>query len=127
MTHDRLQGRDVRGGAPEAIGDVLEIKGELPFKIAAYRKAASNIEGLREPIEQVRVEGRLRKIPGVGAALEQKISEFLDTGRLGYYDKLVAEFPPGLVALLDVPGLGPRKARLVFETLWAMLLHRGSC
>src|SRR5436190_7721904 len=101
----------------EAIGDLLEVKGELPFKIAAYRRAANTIEALREPIENVRAEGRLREVSGVGQALEQKISEFLDTGRLAYYDKLAAEFPPTLVELVRVPGLGARKARLVFDAL----------
>src|SRR5919205_2885007 len=101
----------------EAIGDLLEVRGELPFKIAAYRRAAERIEALREPIEQVAAERRLRDIPGVGPALEQKIAEYLDTGRLGYFDKLAAEFPPGLVELTRVPGLGPRKARTVFDSL----------
>src|SRR6266516_5973214 len=87
----------------EAIGDMLEVKGELAFKIAAYRKAAGRIEGLREPIENIHREGRLREIPGVGPALAQKIGEFLDTGRLGYYDKLTSEFPLGLVEVLRVP------------------------
>ena len=101
----------------EAIGDLLEVKGELGFKIAAYRKAADKIEALREPIETVYGEGRLRSIPGIGPALEQKIAEYLDTGRMSYFDKLSAEFPPGLVELTQVPGLGPRKARVVFEAL----------
>jgi DNA polymerase (family 10) len=112
----RNRNREV-AGLLEAIGDLLEVKGELPFKIVAYRKAANTIEALREPIERVRAEGRLREIPGVGQALEQKISEFLDTGRLEYYDRLAAEFPSALVELLRVPGLGARKARLVFEAL----------
>lgn len=101
----------------ETIGEILEIKGELPFKVAAYHRAAARIEGLREPIEKLHAEGRLREIPGVGPALEQKIAEFLTTGRLEFYERLAAEFPPGLVALLEVPGLGPRKARLIFEKL----------
>src|SRR5688572_14868006 len=94
-----------------SIGDLLEVKGELPFKIAAYRKAADRIEGLREPIEVVAAEGRLRQLQGIGPALEQKISEFLETGRLGYFEKLSSEFPAGLVELMRVPGLGARKAR----------------
>lgn len=101
----------------ENIREILEIKGEVAFKTAAYRKAARTIEALSEPIEKLHAEGRLREVPGIGAALEQKISEFLESGRLGYYEKLAAEFPPGLVALLRVPGLGPRKARLVHDTL----------
>jgi len=101
----------------EEIGDLLEIKGEQGFRVNAYRSAARRIEGLREPIEQVHAEGRLRSIQGVGPALEQKISEYLTTGSLGYIEKLRAEFPPGLVELLAVPGLGPRKARMVFDEL----------
>jgi DNA polymerase (family 10) len=101
----------------QKLGDMLEVKGEVPFKIAAYRKAADRIEALREPIEGLHGAGRLREIAGIGQALEQKIAEFLDTGHLGFYEKLMAEFPPGLVQLLQVPGFGPRKARLVFDSL----------
>jgi DNA polymerase (family 10) len=101
----------------EEIGDLLEMKGEQGFRVNAYRSAARRIEGLREPIEQVHTEGRLRSIQGVGPALEQKIGEYLTTGGLGYIDKLREEFPPGLQELLGVPGLGPRKARLVFQQL----------
>ena len=101
----------------EEIGDLLEIKGEQGFRVNAYRSAARRIEGLREPIEVVHAEKRLRKIQGVGPALEQKIGEFLDTGRLGYIEKLREELPSGIVQLLTVPGLGPRTARLIFDAL----------
>jgi len=101
----------------EEIGDLLEIKGESGFRVNAYRQAARRIEGLREPIEQIHSEGRLQDIQGVGPALDQKISEYLTTGSLVYVEKLRAEFPPGLQELLNVPGLGPRKARLVFDQL----------
>ena len=101
----------------EEIGDLLEIKGEQPFRINAYRNAARRIEGLREPIELLHAEQRLREVPGIGEALEQKIGEYLTTGGLQYYERLRGQFPPGLVELLDIPGLGPRKARLIFEQL----------
>lgn len=101
----------------EEIGELLEIKGEQPFRVNAYRTAARRIEGLREPIEVVQAEGRLRAINGIGPALEQKIGEYLTTGRLEYIERLRAEFPPGLVELLQVRGLGPRKARLVYDRL----------
>lgn len=101
----------------EEIGDLLEIKGEQGFRVNAYRSAARRIEGLREPIELIHAEGRLRKIQGVGPALEQKIGEFLDTGSLGYIEKLRAEMPAGVAQLLTVPGLGPRTARLIFDEL----------
>ena len=101
----------------EEIGDLLEIKGEQGFRVNAYRSAARRIEGLREPIEQIHAEKRLRSIQGVGPALEQKIGEFLDTGSLGYIEKLRAEMPAGVAQLLTVPGLGPRTARLIYDQL----------
>ncbi|SRR5579884_110983 len=101
----------------EEIGDLLEVKGEQNFRVNAYRKAARAIADLREDIGELYLAGRLREIPGVGEALEQKIAEFLETGRLGYLERLQAEFPPGLLTLLEVPGLGPRRARVLYETL----------
>jgi DNA polymerase (family 10) len=101
----------------EEIGDLLEMKGEQVFRVNAYRSAARRIEGLREPIEVIHAEGRLRKIQGVGPALEQKIGEYLTTGRLEYVEKLRAELPPSLSELLTVPGLGPRTARLIYDQL----------
>ena len=101
----------------EEIGDLLEIKGEQGFRVNAYRSAARRIEGLREPIELVHAEKRLRKIQGVGPALEQKIAEYLDTGRLGYIENLRADMPAGVAQLLTVPGLGPRTARTIYDQL----------
>ena len=101
----------------EEIGDLLEVKGELGFKVNAYRRAARSIEALNEDVADLYVSGRLREIPGVGEALEQKISEYLDTGRLGYLERLQAEFPAGLLTLLEVPGLGPRRARMLYDSL----------
>ena len=112
----RTRNRDV-AQLLEAIAELLDVKGEQGFRVNAYRNAARRVEGLREPIERVHAEGRLRGIPGIGEALEQKIGEFLTTGRLGYYERLRSEFPPGMVELLQVPGLGPRKARVVFDQL----------
>jgi DNA polymerase (family 10) len=101
----------------EEIGDLLEIKGETGFRVNAYRSAARRIEGLKEPIELIHAEGRLRKIQGVGPALEQKIGEYLTTGELGYIDKLREELPRGVIELLSVPGLGPRTARTIYDEL----------
>ena len=92
----------------EEIGDLLEIKGDQSFRVNAYRSAARRIEGLREPIELVHAEKRLRKIQGIGPALEQKIGEYLDTGRLGYIEKLRAELPDRRRRAAD--RAGPRAA-----------------
>ena len=101
----------------EDIADMLEVQGESGFRVRAYREGARQIAGLREPIEQVAAAGTLREIPGVGKAIADKIDEYLRTGRLGYYERLRQEVPPGLVALLQVPGLGPRTAQLLHKEL----------
>ncbi|HEX3247405.1 MAG TPA: helix-hairpin-helix domain-containing protein, partial [Chloroflexota bacterium] len=101
----------------DEIGDLLEVKGEVRFKYNAYHTAARRIESLTEPIEQIHAQKRLRSIPGVGEALEQKIGELLDTGSLAYIERLRAEIPPSLLALTRVPGLGPRKAFQLYQQL----------
>jgi len=93
------------------IADLLELKGEIPFKIRAYQKAARAIEHSPSEVEQmVKDEGDLREIPGVGEAIAKKITELVTTGRLRYYDELRAEFPEGISTLLDIPGVGPKTA-----------------
>lgn len=98
------------------IADILEIKGENPFRIRAYRRAAQNIEGLAKDVAEMSAE-ELQAIPGIGADLADKIKEYVNTGRLGFYEGLKKEVPPGLVKLLSVPGLGPKTAKLLFEKL----------
>jgi len=95
------------------VADLLELKGENPFKIRAYQKAARSIEHLPVEVEQLVTENRLREIPGVGDAITKKITELVNTGHLEYYDKLKAEFPEGISTLLDVPGVGPKTAMLL--------------
>jgi len=93
------------------IADLLEIKGEIPFKIRAYQKAARAIEHLPVEVEQIVKEGgNLEEIPGVGQAIAKKITELVTTGRLRYYDELKAEFPEGISTLLGIPGVGPKIA-----------------
>lgn len=90
------------------IADLLELKGDNPFKIRAYRNAAHQVEHLPIDIGELGAEGRLREIRGIGPALEKKIDEWLSTGQMTYYNKLREEVPPGLLDLLTIPGLGPR-------------------
>lgn len=99
------------------IGVLLELKGENPFKTRAYGAAARALEVLTEPLAKVVAENRLGEIKGIGEALQKKISELVNTGRLPYYDELKASFPPGLFALLQIPGLGPKKVKVLFEKL----------
>jgi DNA polymerase (family 10) len=99
------------------IGDMLEVKGELRFKTVAYHRAADAIG--RSPVDLVAAyrDGDVPKIPGVGAAISDKIREIATTGRMAYYDKLIAEVPPSLVELLRIPGLGPRTVRQIWLEL----------
>lgn len=101
----------------EEIADLLDLAGENPFKARAYRRAARSLEALDRPIEELVAEGSLRDVPGVGEAIAGKIAELVTTGRLAYLERLRAQVPPGLKEMLAVPGVGPRLARLFYETL----------
>lgn len=102
------------------IADMLEIKGEVIYKSIAYRRAADNILNLGRNINDIWREGKLREIPGVGVALAKKLDELLRTGRLEYYEGLKEEIPPGVVAMLAIPEVGPKTAKLLYEKLGLM-------
>jgi DNA polymerase (family X) len=99
------------------IGTLLELKGENPFKTRAYTNAARTIEALSEPLAKIIAEKRLGDIKGIGEALEQKITELVETGKLAYYNELKASIPPGLVEMLEIPGLGPKKIQALNKKL----------
>ena len=99
------------------IAQLLEIKEELVFKIRAYEKAALVIENLDEDIEEVWKKGKLDDISGVGEALTKKISEFLETGKLGYYEKLKKAVPVNMEELGSVSGLGPKTIMKLYKKL----------
>jgi DNA polymerase (family 10) len=99
------------------LADLLEIKGEEYFKIRAYRNASRILAGLDEPVKEAWKGGRLNKIPGIGKNIAAKINELLTTGNLKKYQELLEEFPPGLLAMITLPGLGPKKAGMIREKL----------
>jgi DNA polymerase (family 10) len=99
------------------IGTLLELKGENPFKTRAYGNAARTIEGLSEPLEKIVAEKRLGETKGIGEALEQKITELVETGKLKYYEELKASIPPGLIEMLQISGLGPKKIQALNKKL----------
>ncbi len=100
------------------IADLLELKGENTFKIRAYQKAARAIEHYPKEIRiMLDEEEDLRSIPGVGEAIAKKTTELVTTGKLGYYENLKAEFPPGITNLLAVPGIGPKTANRLSSEL----------
>jgi len=99
------------------IGTLLELKGENPFKTRAYQNAARTIENLSEPLAKIVAEKRLGQIKGIGEALEQKITELVETGQLAYFNELKASIPPGLIEMLEIPGLGPKKIQALSQKL----------
>lgn len=100
------------------IGTLLELKGENPFKIRAYQAGARALEAIEEAeLARLIAAGELGGIKGFGDALVQKITELHTTGRLEFYEKLKASIEPGLVELLEIPGLGPKKIRVLHDQL----------
>lgn len=99
------------------IADMLAIRGDNIHRILAYRRAAEAIQDLGQDVNQLYAEGKLTEIPGIGQTLADKIGEMLTTSHLTFYDKLAKEIPPSLVDLLRVDGLGPKRAKQLYETL----------
>ncbi|MGA8664825.1 MAG: helix-hairpin-helix domain-containing protein [Thermoplasmata archaeon] len=93
-----------------SIADLLDVMGER-FKPEAYRRAARSIDSLTEDLATIAARDELRSVPGVGEAIEEKVREYLTTGRIQYLDRLQKEVPPGVAELLRIPGLGPKTAR----------------
>jgi len=101
----------------EEVGHFLELKGENPFKVRAYYNAARTIDGFVEDLNQLVKEERLCEIPSIGKGLEEKIVEIVKTGQLTYLLELRKGFPPGLPALLCIPGLGCKKVKVLYDRL----------
>jgi|DewCreStandDraft_5_1066085.scaffolds.fasta_scaffold03287_5 DNA polymerase (family 10) len=101
----------------EQIADLSEIKGEVIYKVLAYRKAAESLAELNREAFDIWQSGKLTEIPGVGKAIAEKIEELFTTGKLGFLEKLTAEVPPSLAEMLPVPDLGPKKIALFWKEL----------
>ncbi|OPX83955.1 MAG: DNA polymerase/3'-5' exonuclease PolX [Pelotomaculum sp. PtaB.Bin117] len=94
-----------------------EFKGDDFFKIRAYRNAAKVLAGLSEPVEEIKKNRGLQKIPGIGKNIAKKIEEILLTGRLQKHEELLREVPPGVMEIMSLPGIGPKRAYLLQERL----------
>jgi DNA polymerase (family X) len=105
------------GDVLDLIGTMLEIKGENPFKVRAYFSGSRALQTMEEDLGTVIEEGRLGEVPGIGKALTEKIETLYSTGELEFYDKLLASVPSGLLDLLDIPGLGGKKIKVLHEQL----------
>jgi DNA polymerase (family 10) len=101
----------------EEIAALLELQGENPFKSRAYLAAARAIEAAEQEPPDLVETGALKNLKGIGEALAEKITELVRTGRMRYHEEQRAKFPPGLLDLLQVPGLGPKKVKAVYDRL----------
>jgi DNA polymerase (family 10) len=102
----------------EEIADLLEIQDANPFRVRAYRNAARTIgEYGREVAEILAGGGKLPKLPGIGADLAAKIEEIATTGRSRFLEELRAQLPPTITQLLSIPGLGPKRVKMLYDSL----------
>ncbi len=104
-------------GVLEQIATLLELKGENPFKIRAYTNAARALETFGATISNFEDEEAVAKIPGIGKSIALKIKELAETGSLNYFRELSAEFPPGILELFSLPGLGAKKIKALHDKL----------
>lgn len=101
----------------EEIATLLELKGENPFRSRSYLNAARAIQDLEGDLAELAADGKLAKVRGIGKGSAEKLTELIQTGKMSYHDELKASFPPGLLEMLDIPGLGPKKARVLYDQL----------
>jgi len=95
-------------GLFEKMADILEFKGENPFKISAYRRASRIIGDLTQDIEEITERGELKNIPGIGEGMAQKIVEYLKTGKISKFEEARKGVSDELIAIMDIPGMGPK-------------------
>jgi DNA polymerase (family X) len=120
MSEDIEEGRNANAEIARMfaeIGDILEIKGEPPYRYNAYRTGARSVGNASQRVQDLFEQGRLRQLAGVGNALEAKIVEYLKTGRIEFHDEVRRDFPIALASLLQIPGLGPSRARALYQEL----------
>ncbi len=101
----------------EGIAQLLDLKGENPFKIRAYQNAARAVETYAGDLEAAAAKGGLGEIEGIGKSAAEKIAELIQTGHLAYFDELKAGFPPGIFELFTVNGLGAKKTKALHDKL----------
>ena len=99
----------------ERMADILEFKGENPFKISAYRKASRIIGDLTQDIEEVSEKGELKSIPGVGEGMAEKIVEYLKTGKISKFEEVREGVSDELIAIMDIPGMGPKTLSMLHK------------
>jgi len=99
----------------EKMADILEFKGENPFKISAYRKASRILGDLTQDIEEITESGRLKDVPGIGEGMAQKIVEYLRTGKISKYEEIKKGISDELIAMMEIPGMGPKTLSMIHK------------
>jgi DNA polymerase (family X) len=103
--------------ALEELGDLYELDGAIVHRVLAYRNAAKAVREASVSVAALARAGRATELAGIGATLQQKIITLLDTGTTPSTERMRAQFPPGLIAITRLPGLGPKRARLLYTEL----------
>jgi DNA polymerase (family X) len=101
----------------EEIATLLELQGENPFRCQAYSKAARAILQMEHSLAEVVAAGKLDEVPGIGETLKEKITTLVNTGKLPFYEELKQKVPPGMVDMLRLPGVGPKKIKALYDHL----------
>lgn len=99
------------------VADMLQIRGDNIHRVLSYRRAAETIRDVPRDLRVIAEEGKLTEIPSIGKTIAEKINEMLDTGKLQFYEKLAQEIPPGVVDIMRINGVGPKKAKLFWQEL----------
>ncbi len=99
----------------DTIADMLQIKGEIIHRVMAYRNVAGAVRELPRDLRAIAADGELENIPFVGKIITEKLTEILETGQLEFYNRLAEEVPPGVVEILHVNGVGPKKAKQFWD------------
>src|ERR671936_814823 len=101
----------------EELGDLYELDGAVVYRVLAYRNAAKAIRDSAASVEEMTLAGTVEQLPGIGKTIAEKIGALLETGTIPAAEKLRAKFPAGLVEITRIPGLGPKRARKLFDEL----------
>jgi DNA polymerase (family 10) len=101
----------------DELGDLYELDGAVSYRVIAYRTAAKTVRDASVSVMGLTREGKVTSLPGIGKTLEEKLKALDETGDIPAAQKLRAKFPAGLLAVMHLPGFGPKRARLLYEEL----------
>src|SRR5690606_15674341 len=101
----------------DELADLYELDGAVVHRVLAYRNAARSIREAPVSVAELARQGRITELPGVGKTIEEKTLALLETGTIPAAERLRARFPVGLIEMTRLPGLGPKRARMLFDTL----------